>query len=157
MRREWLLEEERRARATKKDLMMTTDIVDDKALTIGAIQRAIDAVLDESQNDKFVVEKRWKLSRWNEIEDGKGGGNRPGPTPLFFAIRAENAETETTLWEVSFYFAYSTWDGKILYIDQLKKNDTEEGESESVWWHHCLARIAVRLHCTRLTWRVSFV
>jgi hypothetical protein len=51
---------------------------------------------------------------------------------------------------VTFYIAYSTWEGKFLYVDHLARHDS----SVEVLSLETLARIAVSLNCARLVWRV---
>jgi hypothetical protein len=51
---------------------------------------------------------------------------------------------------VTFYIAYSTWEGKFLYVDHLARNDS----STEVLALETMAKIAVSLNCARLVWRV---
>lgn len=52
---------------------------------------------------------------------------------------------------VTFYIAYSTWEGKFLYVDHLARRKS----SSKVLLLQTLAKIAVSLNCARLVWRVS--
>ena len=45
----------------------------------------------------------------------------------------------------TFYLAYSTWQGRVLFIDQTASVGPHE-------WVNILARIARQLHCERLVW-----
>jgi hypothetical protein len=56
---------------------------------------------------------------------------------------------------VTFYIGYSTWDGRILYVDRLvtSGNSEERGMTEMSLLT-TLAGIATSLNCTRLIWTV---
>jgi hypothetical protein len=59
-----------------------------------------------------------------------------------------------TVVQASFYFAYSTWDGRILYVDQIRiVNDTMDDQPAQqrliFTVYRILANIAVTLHCRR--------
>ena len=59
---------------------------------------------------------------------------------------------------VTFYMAYSTWEGRMLYLDHLsimKSSTSEENIAEiELLALQALARIAIHLNCKRLMWRV---
>ena len=103
-------------------------------LTQGAVLTAVDGACRELQHQK------WKLRRATTQDLG-----RVDETLLYGAV----ASDEETYVLATFYFAYSTWDGRFLYLDRLKCDDYR-----LVALFHCvLANIAVRLHCTRFTWQ----
>jgi hypothetical protein len=54
---------------------------------------------------------------------------------------------------LSFYLAYSSWTGRILYLDQVRCHGLEDNVEKLLL--QILADIAVELDCARLTWRVS--
>ena len=64
---------------------------------------------------------------------------------------------------VTFYMAYSTWEGRMLYVDHLSiinPNTSEYSKSDSIadielLVLQSLARIAIHLNCARLMWRVG--
>jgi hypothetical protein len=56
---------------------------------------------------------------------------------------------------VTFYIGYSTWDGRILYVDCLvTSGNSEERAMTEMCLLTTLAGIATILNCTRLTWTV---
>ena len=76
----------------------------------------------------------------------------------------DNTELDTCCGVVTFFFGYSTWDGRILYVDSLEYDDTKghasdkdqgTGEAVEIAMLQTLAYVAVHLDCSRLTWRVS--
>ena len=58
---------------------------------------------------------------------------------------------------VTFYFAYSTWDGRILFVDQIgiRKDNDHERYTLMTTALRVLADVAVDLECQRLAWLVS--
>jgi diamine N-acetyltransferase len=80
--------------------------------------------------------------------------------PFYFGIQSTRRRTEgddsTQLAAVCmFYLAYSTWDGRMLNVDQFlifEKNDWCSDEVLELY--QILAKIAVQLQCTRLSWKV---
>ena len=57
---------------------------------------------------------------------------------------------------VTFYMAYSTWEGRMLYVDHLSIDSINDGDKVQIELLilQALARIAVKLNCSRLMWRV---
>ncbi|KAG7357526.1 acyl-CoA N-acyltransferase [Nitzschia inconspicua] len=106
----------------------------------------------------------------NDINDSK----KP---PFCFGIQSINPLGDNTLKASSsannqrpmimctFYLAYSTWDARMLYIDQVvvgdgfnvRNGDNDDCDcysSEEVGrLYRILAKIAIKLHCARLTWK----
>lgn len=82
------------------------------------------------------------------------------PIPFFFAIGLFYQLDRTTDCEfelcgvLSMYMAYSTWDGRCLFIDRFDIPNTDDVELEKAMLQ-LLAQIAVTLGCARLNWRVS--
>ena len=74
-------------------------------------------------------------------------------TPFYFGIQAVCYDSvhneEKLVGFCTFYIAYSTWDGRILYIDKI---NTEKDRSPSLY--QVVAKIATDLRCSRLTWKV---
>ena len=64
---------------------------------------------------------------------------------------------------VTFYMAYSTWEGRMLYVDHLSiinPNTSEDNKRDRIadielLVLQSLARIAIHLNCARLMWRVG--
>lgn len=56
----------------------------------------------------------------------------------------------------TFFLAYSTWDGRFMYLDDLMTNLDDDCKDESMLLSLAvtfLAKISVTLGCSRLTWR----
>ena len=51
----------------------------------------------------------------------------------------------------TFYIAYSTWDGRMVYVDQLQHFEDEDNDS---LLYHVLAKIAIQIGSLRLSWKV---
>ena len=51
----------------------------------------------------------------------------------------------------TFYIAYSTWDGRMLYVDELLD---VEAAGDSLLLYRVLAKIAIQTGCARLIWKV---
>jgi hypothetical protein len=76
-------------------------------------------------------------------------------TPWHFGISIHNAdEREKLIGFVTFYVAYSSWSGRILYVDQIQLEDRRMNDDVETILLRLLAEIAVELNCARLTWRV---
>jgi hypothetical protein len=82
--------------------------------------------------------------------------------PFYFGIQASQRGQQTRDGDpgllvafCTFYLAYSTWDGRTLNVDQflvLESNDCSSQEVVALYQN--LAKIAVQLQCTRLSWKV---
>jgi GNAT superfamily N-acetyltransferase len=53
----------------------------------------------------------------------------------------------------TFYMAYSTWDGRVLCLDQVNATDNEVTENLDISMRRLLARVALLLECSRFTWQ----
>lgn len=78
------------------------------------------------------------------------------PIPYFFGIGIYSSEDDSSkpCGVITFYIAYSTWDGRCLFLDRLDlPNPTDVKMEKAIL--RALADIAVRLKCARLCWEVS--
>jgi len=70
-------------------------------------------------------------------------------TPLLFRIVAtddyDDGRDRCANEAATFYMAYSTWDGRNLYLDDIKSSN----EATTHVVYQILAKIAVLLHCRR--------
>ena len=131
-----------------------------KPLAIPTIERAIDEALSPEKEVPSML-KQSKGLRLQRIMDWKSTLERTDDgtdateflstkTPWYFGMAIVDAETEQTVGIFSFYVAYSSWNGRILYVDRMEcDHDTEE------LLLRILAQIAIDLDCARVTWRVS--
>ena len=71
--------------------------------------------------------------------------------PLLFGVIGEGTRegSETIIVSTTFYFAYSTWDGRILYIDQIGPSLTVSSNDIALVVYPILADIGIRLQCRR--------
>jgi len=73
-------------------------------------------------------------------------------TPFYFGIQALSSEPnqpgEKLVGFCTFYIAYSTWDGRMLYVDRI--NTESEG---SLLLYRVMAKIAIETGCGRFTWK----
>jgi hypothetical protein len=75
-------------------------------------------------------------------------------TPWHFGIAVRDArQKENVIGFVTFFVAYSSWSGRILYLDQMQLDSRMNDDVEKVLLQ-LLAEIALELDCVRLTWRV---
>jgi hypothetical protein len=88
------------------------------------------------------------LWTWVREEAPQGEDSRPS---LLYRIVRTNCEVtsniaKTTNSMVTFYIAYSTWDGRILYIDHI---GSDNNNAVNLVVYQTLAEIATSLHCRR--------
>lgn len=74
-------------------------------------------------------------------------------TSWHFGLEIKNSVTNKVVGLVTFYIAFSSWDGRILYMDKMTCENMDD-ETEQLLLR-ILAQTAVDLGCVRLTWRVS--
>ncbi len=136
----------------------TTTTTTSTSLSEEAVHEAIDNVLASEASD--VVLRRATESRdWNSImsiaDPAKENGTQETRnlsaevrTPFYFGIQALNGKG-TLIGFCTFYIAYSTWDGRMLYADQIQP------ESDgSLLLYHIMAKISTEIGCSRFTWKV---
>jgi hypothetical protein len=78
-------------------------------------------------------------------------------TPWFFGIQILNAEIESEDEDkicgvITFYIAFSSWNGRILYLDRLSY--PKDNQNVEKLFIRVLASVASDLQFARLTWRV---
>jgi hypothetical protein len=125
-----------------------------------------------------VIEK----DEWEDIHNvyrRKSGGSRTtcslehttpfffDTTPFFFGIIGSKQEDhddvvdapddEVTTTICTFYLAYSTWAGRMFYVDQVIATGGGSSSKDFAALFRILAKIAVELKCGRLTWKVRRV
>jgi hypothetical protein len=92
-------------------------------------------------------------------EEGTAGTPVPN-VPFYFGIRATGNNNVVAAF-VTFFIAYSTWDGKMTYVDKLVCVEDTAGGGDAaavdgleVTLYRLLAKISVSIGCERLTWKV---
>ena len=129
------------------------------SLTEDSVIQAIDELLLTLPRDEDVLLRRTETpSDWSAVrslsdptrvvENGSILSEPDVRTPFFFGIHALSGDTVVGF--CTFYIAYSTWDGRFLYADQIQP------ESDgSLRLYRFMAQVAQAIGCTRLTWKVS--
>lgn len=151
--------------------------------TVLSLKDIIDAITEEcivlNGNQQIKNQQASWSFRRAELNDlvgthtnNKSLCTRIDPTLLFgvvaFVNDTVNSDDSTATatnkeYLATFYMAYSTWDGRVLYLDEfnldkeyVNNHDSKTPLSESdlpYLLRRLLCRIAVRLHCSRCTWQ----
>ena len=132
-----------------------------ESLSEYSVIRAIDALLVSLPQDGDVrlcrteTPSDWSAVRSlydpaNTVETGSILSEPDVRTPFFFGVHALSGDN-TLVGFCTFYIAYSTWDGRFLYADQIQP-ESEGG----LLLYRFMAQVAHAIGCTRLTWKVSF-
>jgi len=147
-------------------------------LSVDFVDQTIDSVIasegeissDESPDNGNVILRRTETSDdWNSLlsslclsdpsiesesdeESGDMEFSADLRTPFYFGIQALSSEPnqpgEKLVGFCTFYIAYSTWDGRMLYVDRI--NTESEG---SLLLYRVMAKIAIETGCGRFTWK----
>jgi len=116
-------------RATKKDIPSVLGLIRELA----EYERAVDEV---------------EVTEEVLIEDGFGSH------PLFHLLVAEEAEDAPILGIAFYYFAYSTWKGKILYLDDLIVSHEQRRKGIGEQLMAALAQEAKKANVRQMRWHV---
>lgn len=93
-----------------------------------------------------------RIVDWYGVLDGEAEEYTRNKTPWHFGIEIRHAQPDNKKSGlITFYLAYSSWTGRILYVDQLRCHGLEDHVEKLVL--QILADIALDLDCARLTWR----
>ena len=117
------------------------------SLTVESVHQTINDVLEQVNKQPPSN----NFSSWRLVT-ALGGGK----IPYAFGIRGTSEgylEAKCTC-----YLGYSTWDGRMLYVDHniiIGSRDADIPENERAAYQ-LLAKIAVRLGCARLSWKVRW-
>lgn len=148
------------------------------SLTVDYVHEVIDRVLQltEVQACPLATSKKSPISAgntsltWRRVAQPRDWVERGGSPkdlslshriPFYFGIQAsrhdeadeECDEEPPSTARCTFYLAYSTWDGRMLYVDQLSDSDSCSADVVMAFYR-ILAKIAVQLQCARLCWKV---
>lgn len=151
-----------------------------KSLTVSSIDDCIDKVLTANSGESdeqwfhylkvngFRLQRATTPQEWKSLLEfvSAASGDTcsapavpdevvPSPIPYFFGIGLYSLHGAQLCGVVTFYMAYSTWDGRFLFIDRLDSPSLAGQEDMEKAMLRPLAKIAVELDCARLTWRVS--
>ncbi|KAG7350346.1 acyl-CoA N-acyltransferase [Nitzschia inconspicua] len=157
------------------------------SLTVEDVHQAIDECTLQSSTPstwrRIIQPEEWALAESisrcnNPPRHNNNCNNDCKKPPYFFGIQSINplgdntskasssANNQMPMIICTFYLAYSTWDARMLYIDQVvvvgdgfngengDNDDCDCYSSEEVGrLYRILAKIAIKLHCARLTWK----
>jgi hypothetical protein len=127
-----------------------------ESLTASSIQLAIDDIINDDDLQKEWTKRGIELCRATEPNDWSAMAGKDAvvdaSAPWYFGMTMrDNTNNKLCCGFVTFYLAYSTWDGRFLYVDRL---ECDEDDSLEILLTRTLAKLTVQLHCARLTWRV---
>jgi GNAT superfamily N-acetyltransferase len=127
-------------------------------LHLNTIERSIDEACDVASRG---YKNSWEFCRAEESdfvawEDRKtlseSFSARLGASLLLGVVATMNDQQYLS----TFYLAYSTWNGRVLYQDRLAAPVSEEGQRHvevDTVMRHVFGDIALRLECRRFTWQ----
>ena len=116
-------------------------------LTVSFANECIDKVLAERSATGIGL----RLRRLSKPDDAIDADVASGSIPYFFGIGLfdDDSPSSRVRGVVTVYMAYSTWDGRCLFVDRLDLPDP--GMEVTVL--RPLAKIAINLGCARLNWK----
>ena len=142
-----------------------------ESLSEDSVDRTIDAILASERwvsldGSPVILRRISELDEWKSLlqslssSDGESKSSSSASvmsavdfrTPFYFGIQALRSDPDgkVLVGFCTFYIAYSTWDGRMLYVDQI---DTEA--NGSLLLYRVMAKIARGIGCSRFTWKVS--
>ena len=97
-----------------------------------------------------------RVQDWHGVLGAEAEEYNRNKTPWHFGIEIRHVQPvdDKIGGLVTFYLAYSSWTGRILYVDQMRCHGMEDTVEKL--FLQILADIALELDCARLTWRVRF-
>jgi hypothetical protein len=132
------------------------------SLTVSFVHQTIDEVIggtdscqEELQSKGFTLRRATTATEWNSMLALVSNESSMASTlPFYFGLGLRRESDDAIICgAVTFYSAYSTWDGRTLFVDRLEFPADQDATIEKLFLR-TLAKIAVKLGCTRLTWRV---
>jgi GNAT superfamily N-acetyltransferase len=141
-----------------------------EALTPTIIRQAVKNACCQCNEEQclwsFRVASDSDLAKWRDLRSPpmKNGFHQLrclDDEPLLYGVVATSATSNedpsplggATLAYATFYMAYSTWDGRVLYLDQVNNTGNERADDLESKMRQCLARAAILLECSRFTWQ----
>jgi GNAT superfamily N-acetyltransferase len=127
-------------------------------LDLNAIHQAIDEACNEASRCKTLSEIRRAqesdFAIWQDREKNEDEDARLSAALLFGVVATMNGQQYLS----TFNLAYSTWDGRVLYLDRLGIPDPNSQNQEPNVDANTLVRcafcdIALRCKCNRFTWQ----
>jgi len=135
-----------------------------KSLTIQAIHQAIDEVCGAvTENQNLLSFRRTHESEFTfhssarALKEEDTPPNNVDTSLLFgFITSLKNSKPDTSTFLTTFYLAYSTWDGRVLYLDHRGVSERHDNNSRNTLAQLIrlvLCKIAIQLDCCRFTWQ----
>ncbi len=136
------------------------------------VNDCIDEILGDTSIDetwrKYLQERNLYLQRVKKLSELKSSKvsvnddtsdslveNLSSTVPYFFAIGIYPCNRKNEPCGIlTMYIAYSTWDGRCLFLDRLDFPNPDDVDMEKKMLR-LSAKVAVKLGCARLNWRVS--
>jgi hypothetical protein len=134
-----------------------------ESLSVYHVSQSIDEVIDgrdshgktqqELKQKGFSLRRASTAQEWHSMLAKVSSQVELAPTiPFHFGIGVVRDGEETFCGVITFYLAYSTWDGRFLFVDHLEVPGKEAASEKLLL--RTLAQVAVKLGAARLTWRV---
>jgi GNAT superfamily N-acetyltransferase len=132
------------------------------SLTVESVHQTIDDVLQQiSDYSSASTSHNSKIVSWCRVLSPSDES-----VPYAFGIEASTPvansadKTEKVIASWSCYLGYSTWDGRMLYVDRVScddENDNNDQMSKNQMQtdhvYQILAKLAIDLGCARLSWK----
>ena len=134
-------------------IVLTTSCVENAIENVTKAEDELARTLSEKKNIKVERIQDWETVLKDLKTDLDAETYLETKTPWHLGLSLRDDNTKKIVGIITFHFAYSTWNGRILYVDCLQSSILDD-ETE-VLLLRILANIAVNLDCARLTWRVS--
>eukprot|EP00533_Pseudo-nitzschia_delicatissima_P011906 CAMPEP_0197261756 /NCGR_PEP_ID=MMETSP1432-20130617/139_1 /TAXON_ID=44447 /ORGANISM="Pseudo-nitzschia delicatissima, Strain UNC1205" /LENGTH=373 /DNA_ID=CAMNT_0042726041 /DNA_START=93 /DNA_END=1214 /DNA_ORIENTATION=- len=122
------------------------------SLSEDSVHQAIDKVLAASESSDVLLRRADMSKEQNSMlslldPTNQNDGNLRARTPFYFGIQAMSREN-VLVGFCTFYIAYSTWDGRMLYADQIHPE-----KYGRLLFYRIMAKIATEIGCSRFTWK----
>jgi len=122
------------------------------SLSEDSVHRAIDMVLATSDSSDVLLRRADISKEQNSMlslvdPTNQNDANIHPCTPFYFGIQALSSDNSLVGF-CTFYIAYSTWDGRMLYADQIHPE-----LNGSLLFYRIMAKIATEIGCSRFTWK----
>lgn len=152
------LEFHRRSSRLDETMSATTEAA--PSLTQLMVENAMDHTCNDGEKIRRLKELGLKMEHigdWKQAFEGTtlqtdASGYEAEKTPWHFGLSVLDESEGMTVGLVSFYVAYSSWSGRIMYLDRLELKGLNDEKEELIL--RILADVALELGCARLTWRV---
>jgi GNAT superfamily N-acetyltransferase len=77
-----------------------------------------------------------------------------GPNPIYGIYVAEKTDSLVIIGIAIFYYRYSTWKGKRIYLEDILVTETERGNGVGKMLFDRVLQNSLETHCTGMMWQV---